>query len=149
MDAAVCGGAWHHGRAGQKILCHRCQEEDTAWHRYWGCPKLNGHDSEEVSKSDWLKSKFENELAWAECLWGRAIAPVSVGCFKQESEFSLERETIASDNFYELAKKATSYGTYGSGGPAYVQKMMQRCASAVVQIDNCSHTGRIEEVAIN
>ena len=148
LDAAVCGGAWHHGRAGQKVLCHRCQEEDTAWHRYWGCPKLRDHDSDEVRKSEWLKSKFENELAWAECLWGRAIAPVSVGSFKRERDFSSEREEITSDNFYELAKKARSYGTDGSGGPAYVPRPMRRCASTVVQIHHDNLTGRIEEVAV-
>ena len=131
LDAAICGGAWHHGRHDQTRICHRCGSEDSAWHAYRACPQLPSHGSEEVKKSNWLKDRYENDWAWAQCLWGRALIPIGIGRYQIASHLGEPTEQVVSDKVFEAAASATKIFTDGSGGPAYAPREAKQCGSAV------------------
>ena len=63
-----------------------CGEIETAWHRYYGCPRLAAPSDDDFAvswprKTDWLKQASTRCTSEPHCLWYRGIVPngLSVG----------------------------------------------------------------------
>ena len=51
LDKVVCGANWFQDRMNgemKKQKCHRCGQENIAWHAYCACPELKSHPKDEV-----------------------------------------------------------------------------------------------------
>ena len=68
LDVVVAGGGWPGGREGIHKACHRCGQDEDAWHRYWGCQHLRSMDEPGISKSEWIKQEIEDHYLQYECL---------------------------------------------------------------------------------
>ena len=140
LDAVVCCGSVHHHRFKLPGTCFRCEAEDSAWHRYWACEKLQHHTDDAVTKSSWLKDVLAGGLEWAECLWARAILPASMRGTDLKNRKGDSSHVKTSPGFWRAARTAKTFATDGSGGPSGIPKDMRKCASGVALVGMISVT---------
>ena len=140
LDAVICGGAWHHGRDKAARKCHRCGEPDTAWHAYWDCPKLKNHTEKEVTSSNFLKRKMMEVKDSQECLWGRAIQPMGLGRWVEETNDPKELPQANTPGFANEMSRTERLATDGSGGAGDIPKEARKVASGVAMLDSPRRT---------
>ena len=120
LRAAAAGGIWtadrlHAAGFADTDACTACGEPASVSHRLWSCPQLERHEDERVSKTNWMKSRFSEELDWAQCMWDRAIGPCSLARFKHHFEPE-SPNVVASHNFKDGITHADAWGTVGIHG---------------------------------
>ncbi len=136
LDAIICGGLWHGGRAGLQRIC-RCGKPETPYHRYWTCPKLDEiHDQggrSIVSDTQWLEAEFHGPLGEYQCLWGRAILPASL-CFPGQPVSKEQAEARYTHGFADAFAESKTVYTDGSGGPRHAPKEAPTAGSGLASI---------------
>jgi hypothetical protein len=136
LDMVVCGGAWHGGRANLRRKC-RCGQEETPFHRYWGCHLLETMTDERgervVAGTQGLQQEIAEHWMHYQCWWGRAILPRS---FLEVGEpIAVEgARTTSTGNVDEVLNGAGVAYTDGSGGPRSAPKGHPVAGSGVAAI---------------
>ena len=155
LDKIICGACWYQERfqRNQQVQrkCHRCGQEETAWHALWSCPKLDHHQREEVINTQWMKTMIEKEghKEKHECSWGRAILPNWLGKGTARTRFAEDIMMLETENYNQLNAECKESASDGSGGPGHVPKALRKVGAAAAIIKANRQEGRIkvEDVA--
>ncbi len=126
LDQVVCGGVWCGGREHVRRMC-RCGQPETAWHRYWGCSRLDeivgNHGDSIVRDTQWLAKEFDGAMGQYHCLWGRAILPSSLIDVGPEITADVAASSmVVSPLFQDLLKAGVAVYSDGSGGPGHAPR---------------------------
>ena len=151
LDAVVCGACWHHGRQGLERTCLWCGQADTPQHRYWECKRLAKHESSAVEKTNKYKATLVAKFSWADCLWSRAVLPMTLGRWRPDTLWEDETTQKQTYNYTRMAKENHDIATDGSGGPAFVPSSLTKVGAGIAIIDlRRAESGKciIKEVAL-
>ena len=135
LDRVVCGATWTEGRNDYHKACLWCGAEDTAKHRYWECRRLSTHDDKKIRDTNKLKEAIFPDKEWAQCLWARAILPMTIGRWKEKQTWDEDSEQKCTTNFTELASTNIDMATDDSGGPRYVPDSIRKVGAGIAIVE--------------
>ena len=142
LDSIVCGACVTADRCPEMagLVC-KCGADDTAWHRFWGCPLLREETCDEISKTQHIIALIE-KYALSETVWGRCILTQGYGRYTSEETSLGSQKSAATKNFDEIASCSKHNYTDGAGGSSRTPTELRKagCAVAVIQ-----HVGDVIE----
>ena len=130
----------------KKQKCHRCGQENTAWHAYWACPELKSHPKDEVAKTQWMKGMLESadHKEQNECIWGRALIPDWNGTATRRTKFAEDLQMVETQNFNKLNASVKETASDGSGGPSGIPREARKVGAAAATLDTEIQNGRLK-----
>ncbi len=152
LDTILCGGAWCGGRAQLKRRC-RCGREETPWHRYWSCDKLEEICDQGgrpiVKETQWMARELQDHFPQYECLWGRAITPFPLCDPGPRLGMELAKG-ITTPGFSSALKEVKAAYSDGSGGPKHAPAGAPAAGSgvAVIQWGPDSSAPSVERIEV-
>ena len=114
-EKVITGGCWLHGRGDFARKC-ACGAAETAWHRYYGCARLEQSEIREIAGTKWLAKWIHDRPGRDfECLWARGILPGTVYYVDEEVADVNTVVSRSSPGYFDNAS-AKVFFSDGSGG---------------------------------